>query len=76
MRSAPKKGASRCGGSGESMNDEVICSCTVTIRDRHGLCSGDFIINAAEHDKDSFAYSNYTSTNQCADNRWRSRTKN
>lgn len=39
-RSAPKKGAtSRCGGGGESMNDDDICSCTVTLLDRHGLCA-------------------------------------
>lgn len=37
MRSAPKKGASRWGGGGESMNDEDICSCTVALRDKHGL---------------------------------------
>lgn len=42
MRSAPNKGASRCGGGGgEFMKDEDICSCTVTLRDKHGLCSGE-----------------------------------
>jgi hypothetical protein len=54
MRSAPNKGASRCGGGGESMKDEDICSCTVTLRDKHGLCSGEReLINTAEHGKDS-----------------------
>jgi hypothetical protein len=41
MRSAPKKGPSRCGGGGESMKDEDICSCTDALRDRHGRCSGE-----------------------------------
>ena len=56
MRSAPKNGASRCGGGGESMKDEDICSCTVALRDRHGLCSGESSSIRQNMAKIPFAY--------------------